>query len=84
MPDDIVRDILSSRNVGILSWGTKPIQIPGTMTMVDFPSTTRKRSMEEMYRQYRRKHKEEQALLEMVRVTCNAVRQSLKCAGRST
>jgi hypothetical protein len=84
MPDDIVRDILSSRNVGILSWGTKPIQIPGTMTMVDFPSTTRKRSMEEMYRQYRRKHKEEQALLEMVRVTCNAVRQSLKCPGRST
>ncbi len=40
--------------------------------------------MEEMYRQYRRKHKEEQALLEMVRVTRNAVRQSLKCAGRST
>jgi hypothetical protein len=81
--EDVVRDILSPRNVGVLSWGTKPIQIPGTMTMIDFPSTTRKQSMEEMYRQYR-KHKEEQALLETVRVTRNSVRQNLKCVGRST
>jgi hypothetical protein len=81
--EDVVRDILSPRNVGVLSWGTKPIQIPGTMTMIDFPSTTRKQSMKEMYHQYH-KHKEEQALLQTVRVTCNSVRQNLKCVRHST
>jgi hypothetical protein len=49
---DAVLDILSARNVGVLSWGSTEIPIPGSAKKVTFPGITPKRSKEEMWRYY--------------------------------
>jgi hypothetical protein len=50
-----VSDILSNKNVGLLSWGTITVKIPGEFgKVVILPKTTRKRSMEAMFEGYRK------------------------------
>lgn len=83
---DAVVDILKPANVGSISWKLRDVPVPGTASIIPFPGLTRRRSLEEMYRNYRRL-KEEQALAKANRVVTRKTAKSrtfVECLGRSS
>lgn len=82
--EEAVKDILSPSNVGCIAWSTRELSVPGTDEIIVFPGLPRRRSLEDMYRRFLERKKED-ALMKATRVVTRGhakQRSFLNCLSR--